>query len=168
MQWWQKIFHTNWRNSLLGSRMIANYRAKGRRQHRKSRKFGTMSQLRLTPPPSPPTFGTFLNFRHFWKMLTSPPIWPNWDIFEFQTFLIKVILQNTLSNNWNWDILEKCWPPPLTKLGHFWISDIFYNGNIAKYCKNNWDGDIFENRDPPPLFSKFPNYLIVYFAILPL
>ena len=35
----------------------------GRRQNRKSRKFGTMSQLGLPPPP--PTFGTFLNFRHF-------------------------------------------------------------------------------------------------------
>ena len=31
---------------------------------KKTRKFGTMSQLGLTPPPTP-TFGTFLNFRHF-------------------------------------------------------------------------------------------------------
>ena len=55
--------------------------------------------------PPLPTFGTFLNLGHFWKMLT---------------------------------------PPPLTKLGHFWISDIFYKGKIAKYCKNNGDWDIFE------------------------
>ena len=58
--------------------------AKGRRQNRKSRKFGTTSQLGLIPPPSdlwdifefqtflknvdpPPSYqiGTFLNFRHF-------------------------------------------------------------------------------------------------------
>ena len=45
--------------------------SKGRRQNRKSRKFGTMSQIGLTPPPS-----------------------DLWDIFEFQAFFIKVKLQN--------------------------------------------------------------------------
>ena len=39
-------------------------------------------------PISPPsTFATFLNFRYFGKILTPPRLWPNWDIFEFQTFL---------------------------------------------------------------------------------
>ena len=41
--------------------------SKGRRQNRKARKFGTMSQLGLTPPPS-----------------------AIWDIFEFGTFLKNV------------------------------------------------------------------------------
>ena len=40
---------------------------KGRRQNKKARKFGTMSQLGLTPPPS-----------------------DIWDIFEFGTFLKNV------------------------------------------------------------------------------
>ena len=46
--------------------------------------------------------------------LTPPPS-DIWDIFEFGTFLKNVD------------------PPPLTKLGHFWISDISYKGNIANY-----------------------------------
>ena len=41
-----------------------------------------------------------------------------WDIFEFQTFF------------------KNADPPPLTKLGHFWISDISYKGNNAKYTIN--------------------------------
>ena len=58
--------------------------SKGRRQNRKSRKFGTMSQIGLTPPPSDLwdifEFGTFL------KNVDQPPLLPNWDIFEFLTF----------------------------------------------------------------------------------
>ena len=38
-----------------------------------------------------------------------------WDIFGFQTFLKNVDP-----------------PPPLTKLGHFLISDISYKANMAK------------------------------------
>ena len=51
-----------------------------------------MSKLGLTPPP-------FRPLGHFWiwdifEKCWPPPLWPNWDIFEFQTFFIKAILQN--------------------------------------------------------------------------
>ena len=67
---------------------------------------------RLDPPPPHRKFQPFLNFRHFWKLQPPPPpLGSISDIFEFQTFLIKVILQN------NCKIIEigtflKNWDPP--------------------------------------------------------
>ena len=60
---------------------------------------------------------------HFWISDILEKFWANWDIFEFQTFLIKVILQTTLSNNWYF--WNKTDPPSVFKttkfkLGHFW------------------------------------------------
>ena len=73
---------------------------------KKPGKFGKNSQLGLTPPP-PRIIQNFWNFRTFWK-LPPPPLGSNSELFEFQTFLIKVLLQN----NWNSDIFEKLRPPP--------------------------------------------------------
>ena len=132
---------------------------KGRRQNRKSRKFGTMSQLGLTPPP-PPTFGTFLNFRHFWKMLTPPflpnwdifefqtflknadpsPLWPNWDIFEFQTFFIKAKMQN------NYKIIN---------MGHYWkiaIPPLCFQNSQVEIGTFLFFGPL------PPLLEHCPKY----------
>ena len=64
---------------------------------KKTRKFGTMSQLGLTPP-SPPTFGTFLKN-------VDPPLWPNWDIAKLSSsrpVLVKL----------NWDCLNIIVAPP--------------------------------------------------------
>ena len=76
------------------------------------------------------------------------------NIFEFQTFLIKVILQNTLSNNWNWVIFERFGfldtvdiilsPPPL---GHFGSpkkggGDLTWYRDLQKFFPKKGGGDL--------------------------
>ena len=70
---------------------------KGSHHKKKTKKFGKNSQIGLTQPP-------LGYFRLFWisdifENCWPPPLGSNWDIFEFLTFLIKVILQTILSNN---------------------------------------------------------------------
>ena len=63
-------------------------------------------------------FGTFL------KNVDPPPLLPNWDIFEFQRFFIKAILQNIAKIIEIGTFLKNRDPPsvfkiPKLKLGHF-------------------------------------------------
>ena len=87
---------------------------------------------RAAPPPPPSEISDI--FENCWP----PPLGSNSDIFDFPTFLIKVILQNNckiieigtfLKNwdpppgcskfpNWNWDFFEKKFTPP-PPLGNF-------------------------------------------------
>ena len=121
------------------------HKTEGRHQNRKSRKFGTMSQLGLPPPPSdlwdifefgtflknvdpPPSYqiGTFLNFRDFWKMLTPPPSYQIGTFWNFRHFW-KMLTPPLWPN---WDIFE---------FQTFLIKVILQNT-----LSNNWNWDIFE------------------------
>ena len=63
----------------------------------------------------------------------------NSELFEFQTFLIKVKLQTTLSNNWNSDIFEKLRPLPRFFKFPNWnwefSSDFFYPSPFGNFSQ---------------------------------
>ena len=59
--------------------------------HKKNGKIWEKFPNRLDPPPS--EISDFFEFQTFLK-IAELPLGSNWDIFEFQIFLIKVILQN--------------------------------------------------------------------------
>ena len=98
-------------------------------------------EIRLAPPPR--IIQNFLNFRTFWKLPTPPPpLGSNSELFEFQTFLIKVKLQTTLSNNWNSDIFEKLRPPP----------------RFFKFPNWNWEFSSVFLTPPLGIFPKFSRF----------
>ena len=99
---------------------------KGRHQNRKSRKFGTMSQLGLTPPPLRP-LGHFWISDIFEKCWTPPPLtklghfWIS-DISYKGNIANYTIKWLRLGHFWKIETPPSVFKIPKLKLGHFCLS----------------------------------------------
>ena len=152
----------------------------GRHQNRKLRKF---VQIRVEIPPSdlwdisykfwpPPLWPNWdiFEFQTFSKNADQPPpLWANWDIFEFQTFLIKVILQTTLSNNW---YFWKKTDPPLCFQDYQIEIGTFLGGGFTTPPPPYWDIvpnflDFHTNHHHPLPQTQCQQYLSCYYPIWP-
>ena len=112
--------------------------SKGSHQNRKSRKFWTMSQLGLPPPPR--SLGHFLFWDSFEKCCPPPPPMTKLGVFEFQTFFIKAKMQN------NYKIIN---------MGHYWkiaITPLCFQNSQVEIGTFLFFGPL------PPLLEHCPKY----------